>query len=189
MIPSLASSRVTQHWWVPLVRGLISIVFGIFVFAFPISSIFAFVILIGAYFFVDGIANVVTAIRFAHPDTGRWWAILAQGVIGIAIGITTFFLPGLTAASLGFLIAFWAVITGVFEIAAALRLRRDVPGEIFLIVAGILSVVVGVVLFANPAVALVALTWIVGFYAILGGLALVALAFRLRGRHTRTVAV
>ena len=180
MTTSLGTTRIASHWWVPLIRGIVAIIFGVIVFARPLGSIFAFVVLFGAFAFVDGILNIVTALRFAHPSRGRWWALLAEGIIGVLIGVVTFLVPGLTAVTLGLLIAAWAVVTGILEIVAAFRLRRDVPGEIFLIIAGALSIVVGMWLLVFPVAALLALTWLVAGYAIVAGIALVVLAFRLR---------
>jgi uncharacterized membrane protein HdeD (DUF308 family) len=172
----------------PLVRGLIAIVFGIVLFAFPISAVAALVILFGAYAFVDGVLVIVQAFRFAHPDTGRWWWLLAQGIAGILIGVITFFYPGITAGTLAILIAFWAIITGGFEIGAAIRLRRDVPGEIFLIVSGVLSIVLGALLFLFPLAALLTVVWLLAAYSIIAGVALIALALRLRGMNSGKVA-
>lgn len=185
MISPAGSSRIAAHWWVPLVRGIVAVIFGVIIFAHPLSSVFAFVVLFGAFAFVDGILNIMTALRFAHPDSGRWWASLAEGIIGVLIGIVTFFVPGLTAVTLGLLIAAWAIVTGVLEIVAAFRLRRDVPGEIFLILAGVLSVVVGMWLIVFPVAGLLALTWLIAAYAIVGGIALIVLAFRLRSMGSR----
>ena len=185
MSASLAASRIASHWWVPLVRGIVAVIFGAIVFARPLSSIFAFVVLFGAFAFVDGLLNIVTALRFAHPSSGRWWALLAEGIIGVAIGVVTFLIPGLTAVTLGLLVASWAIVTGVLEIVAAFRLRKDVPGEIFLIIAGVLSVVAGLWLIVFPVVALLALTWLIAAYAIVAGIALIVLAFRLRTMGTR----
>ncbi len=180
MLATSATSRLVAHWWIPLIRGLVAILFGIAVFAAPFSAIGIFVLFFGAFVFADGVLNIVTALRFAHPDSGSWWMVLVQGIFGVLIGVSTFFLPGLTAATLGVLVALWAVVTGVLEIAAAFRLRRNIPGEIFLIASGILSVLVGAWLLVFPIVALVLLTWLIGAYAILGGLTLIGLAFRLR---------
>jgi len=107
-----------------------------------------------------------------------------QGIIGIAIGLITFFLPGLTAVTLGYLVGIWAIVTGVLEVVAAFRLRRDVPGEIFLFIAGALSFIVGIWLVAFPIAALIALVYLLAIYAIVGGIALIVLAFRLRRHYT-----
>ena len=173
----------------PLLRGIVAIVFGAIIFAHPISSIVVFIVLFGAFAFADGILNIVMAVRFAtRREGGRFWLLLIEGIVGISIGLVTFFLPGLTALSLGLLVAWWAIVTGIFEIVAAFRLRRDVPNEIFLIISGVLSVIVGLWLLVRPVAGLLALTWLIAAYAIVAGIALVVLAFRLRGMQGRPAA-
>jgi uncharacterized membrane protein HdeD (DUF308 family) len=168
------------HWWIPLLRGIVAIVFGLVLLLIPITAVFTLVILFGAFALVDGVLAIVQALRFAHPDSGRWWLMLLQGLAGIAFGVLTFAYPGITAITLGLFIAAWAVVTGIFEIGAAFRLRRDVPNEIFLIVAGVLSVLLGLILFFFPVGALIGVVYFVAAYVIISGFALVALAFRLR---------
>jgi uncharacterized membrane protein HdeD (DUF308 family) len=172
---------VRSHWWVPLLRGIVGIAFGCVLFLLPISAVFTLVILFGAFAFADGIMAIVWALRAAHPERGRWWLMIVQGVAGIAIGAVTFFYPGITGATLGLFIAAWAVVTGIFEIGAAINLRRDVPNEILLIVSGLLSVAVGCFLFLFPFGALLALVYLIAAYGIISGITLIALAFRLRG--------
>ena len=179
---------IAAHWCVPLVRGIISIVFGGVLFAFPISAIGAFVILFGAFALVDGLLAIFQALRFAHPSSGQWWMQLLAGVAGVIVGLVTFFYPAITALTLSWLIATWAILTGGFEIGAAFRLRKDVPGELFLILAGLLSVVVGIVLFFYPLAALLAWVWLVAAYAILAGILLCMLAFRLRALGPKATA-
>jgi uncharacterized membrane protein HdeD (DUF308 family) len=106
--------------------------------------------------------------------------MILQGLAGIAIGVVTFFYPGITGATLGLFIAAWAVVTGIFEIGTAIRMRRDVPNEILLIVSGVLSVVLGAVLFLFPFGALLVLVYLIAAYGIVSGITLIALAFRLR---------
>jgi uncharacterized membrane protein HdeD (DUF308 family) len=171
---------IASHWWVPLVRGIISIAFGIVLFAYPISAVGVFVLFFGAFAFVDGVLAIVQALRFAHPSSGRWWLQLLSGVAGIIIGVVTVVYPGITALTLALFIAAWAIVTGVFEIGAGFRLRKDVPGEIFLIAAGLLSIVLGGVLFLFPLAALLAWVWVVATYALIAGFVLIMLAFRLR---------
>lgn len=147
MSAASGSAPLAAQWWIPLVRGSVAILFGVVVLAYPFHAIGVFVVLFGAFAFADGVLNIVTALRFAHRDSGSWWMILVQGIFGVAIGVATFLLPGLTAATLGTLVAFWAVVTGVLEIVAGFKLRRNVPGEVFLIASGVLSVLVGARLF------------------------------------------
>jgi uncharacterized membrane protein HdeD (DUF308 family) len=131
--------------------------------------------------FADGVLGIFQALRFAHASSGRWWLQLLSGVAGIITGLITLVYPAITALVLGFFIAAWAIVTGGFEIGAAFRLRKDVPGEIFMIAAGILSVALGIVLFFLPLAALLAWVWIVATYALISGVLLCMLAFRLRG--------
>jgi uncharacterized membrane protein HdeD (DUF308 family) len=184
MLANPGAAKIAAHWWIPLVRGIVAIAFGVVVMAYPFHALGIFIVLFGAFAFADGVLNIFTALRYAHPDSGSWWMILVQGIFGVLIGVLTFVWPSLTAATLGTLVALWAVVTGVFEIIAAFKLRRNVPGEILLIVSGVLSVVIGAWLFISPIVALLALTWLIGFYAIFGGVTLIALAFRLRRAGT-----
>jgi uncharacterized membrane protein HdeD (DUF308 family) len=174
--------QITAHWWVFLIRGIIAIAFGVAALVYPLLTAAIFVFIFAGYACADGIFTLIAAVRLAHPDSGRWWWMILQGVLGIAIGILTVLYPFITAYALGVLIAVWAIVTGITEIAAAVRLRKDIPNEIFLIVIGALSVFVGIVLFFRPLTALLAWVWVVAFYAILAGIMLIALAFRLRGR-------
>jgi uncharacterized membrane protein HdeD (DUF308 family) len=107
--------------------------------------------------------------------------LLLEGILGVVAGIVTFFWPGLTALALLYLIAAWAIVTGIMEIAAAIRLRREMVGEWALILGGALSVLFGVLLVVIPARAgLLSLTWLIGAYAVVFGVLLVILAFRVR---------
>jgi len=180
----LGLQKITAHWWLFLIRGIIAILFGITAFAYPAITAVIFVFLFAGYVAADGILTLVSAVRFSHPDSGRWWWMLIQGVLGIAIGVITILYPYVTAFALGILVAVWAIATGLTEIAAAWRLRKDIPNEIFLIVVGVLSVLVGIYLSIFPAVALLTLVWVVAFYAILAGILLIALAFRLRSHKS-----
>jgi uncharacterized membrane protein HdeD (DUF308 family) len=176
----LEPASLRAHWWVPLARGLIAILFGVVLFLLPLPAVLTFVLVFGAFAFADGALAIVQAVRFAHPGRARWWWTIAQGVVGIAIGVATFVVPGITAQTLGLLIAAWAIATGVLEIGTAIRLRREIENEFFLIVAGIASLVLGLVLAAFPLGALIAVVYLVAAYAFVAGIALVALAFRLR---------
>src|SRR2546423_12795784 len=122
-----------KNWWVLLVRGLAAIVFGAMAFAWPGPTLVALVLLYGAYALVDG----ATAI-WAGAAARAWWLVLS-GLAGVAVGIGTFFYPGITAIALFYLIAAWAVIRGIFEIVAAVELRKVISGEWALILSGIFS--------------------------------------------------
>jgi uncharacterized membrane protein HdeD (DUF308 family) len=175
-----SANYLAAHWWAPLLRGIVALAFGALLLARPVAGVAAFVILFGAFAFVDGVLTIVQALRFSHPQSGRWWWLLLQGISGAAIGAITFFYPGITAYVLGVFIGAWAIVTGAFEIAAATQMRRNVSGEIFMILAGILSMVLGAAIFIFPGAGLLAVVWFVAAYALAAGITLVILAFRLR---------
>ncbi len=170
-----------NNWWVLVVRGVAAIAFGVLAFAWPGLALAALVLLWGAYALVDGIFGVIAT--FKGPNTGGfpWW-MLVTGVVGIVAGIFTFVAPGVTAIALLYLIAAFAIVRGVMEIAAAIRLRKEIDNEWLLILAGVVSVIFGVVLFLFPgAGALALILWIPAFAIVIGVLEIV-LGFKLRNR-------
>ena len=172
---------LSRNWWALALRGLAAILFGILAFAWPGITLFVLVIFFGAYLLVDGIFAIVAAVRAAGEEA-RWWLLLIEGILGVVAGLVAFFWPGLTALALLYLIAAWAIVTGIMEIVAAIRLRRELVGEWALILSGVLSFIFGVLLVVIPARAgLLSLTWLIGIYAIAFGVIMLVLAFRVRG--------
>jgi uncharacterized membrane protein HdeD (DUF308 family) len=175
VLPTLA-----RNWWALALRGLAAILFGILAFAWPGITLFVLVLFFGAYMFADGIFAIVAAVRAAGEEE-RWWLLLIQGILGVLAGLVAFFWPGLTALALLYFIAAWAIVTGILEIVAAIRLRREIEGEWALGLSGALSVIFGVLLVVLPAPAgLLSLVWLVGAYAVATGVLLLILAFRVR---------
>ena len=170
---------LARNWWALALRGLFAVLFGIMAFAWPGITLGALVLLYGAYALVDGIF-AIAAVLVGRPRGMPWWALLLEGLAGIAVGIMTFAWPGITALVLLYLIAAWAVVTGVFEIVAAIQLRRELRGEWLLALSGILSVLFGIALVVNPGVGALAVIWLIGAYAIVFGALLIGLGFRLR---------
>jgi uncharacterized membrane protein HdeD (DUF308 family) len=169
---------VTLRWWALVIRGVAAIAFGIFTFVAPASSLRALVILWGVYAIVDGAFSTVLSVRGAGIVPGWGW-LLFEGVMGIAAGVLALLWPAITALALLFVIATWAVVTGIAEIVTAIRLRRYLHGEWMLAVSGILSIAFGALLAINPGTGALAVTWLIGLYAILFGVLLVGLGFRL----------
>ena len=156
-----------------------AVLFGILVWVQPGISLAALVLLFGAYCMADGILGVWTALA-GTKDHEYWWLLLLNGLLGIGIGLLTFLAPGITALALLFYIAIWAVATGVLEISAAIRLRKEIGNEWLLLLSGLASVVLGVLLAAQPAAGVLAVLWLIGAYAIVFGVLLLLLAFKLR---------
>jgi uncharacterized membrane protein HdeD (DUF308 family) len=166
-------------WWLVLLRGIAAIVFGMLAWAWPGATLITLVLFWGAYALVDGVAALWAG--WQTKDAGRpMWQIVLVGLLGIAAGVFTFVSPGITAIALLFLIAAWAIATGVFQIAAAIRLRKEIANEWFLILSGALSVVFGLLLFANPGAGALAVLWLIGAFAVAYGILLVIVAFKFR---------
>ncbi len=168
----------TDTWWAMVLRGIAAIAFGILAFIWPQITLTALIFLWGAYAFVDGAFAIAAGIR-RHGEYKRWWLLLVEGVLSIAAGVVAFVMPGITALVLLILIAAWAIVTGVFEIAAAIQLRREIQGEWLLALAGVASLLFGIAMFVNPAVGALAVVWLIGAYAIVFGVLLIALGLRL----------
>jgi uncharacterized membrane protein HdeD (DUF308 family) len=171
--------QLIRHWWVLALRGVVAILFAVIAFSQPGAALVALVWVWGAYAFVDGVFAVTAAVR-AGERQQRWGMLLLEGVTGIAAGMIAFAWAGIAVLALAYLIAAWAIVTGIFEIAAAVRLREMIEGEWLLGLSGVLSILLGVLFAAMPGAAAVAWVWLIGLYALLFGMLLLALAFRLR---------
>lgn len=169
-----------RNWGLIALRGVAAIIFGLLALLNPVLSIALLILLFGAYALIDGIFTSIAAVANRHEEP-HWIALLVSGIVGIAIGLITFFWPRLTALALLLLIAIWAIIMGIGEITAAIRLRRIISGEWVLLLTGIVSVVFGIVLFLFPGAGAVAMVLWIGAFAVVLGVLRVIFAFRLRG--------
>jgi uncharacterized membrane protein HdeD (DUF308 family) len=180
-------AALARNWWAVLIRGIAAVLFGLLAFFWPGATGFALVILFGAYAFVDGVFALLAAIRGAESHE-RWFALLIEGIIGLIIAAITFLNPGITAIALYFLIATWAVLTGILEIVAAVQLRKMIENEWLLIVGGVLSIVFGALLVIYPLIGIFTVIYLIGAYALVFGVMLIGLSLRLRGLHRRVPA-
>jgi uncharacterized membrane protein HdeD (DUF308 family) len=171
------------NWWVLLIRGIAAVLFGLAALFWPGPTLYVLIIFFGAYALVDGVFAIVAGIR----GTGRRrWLLLAEGVLGVLAGLVAFFYPDITALVLLYVIAFWAIFTGILEIVMSISLRREIENEWLMGLGGVLSVLFGVVLAVLPGVGLLSLVWLIGIYAIVFGVALIALGFRVRSHRRDT---
>src|SRR5205809_7623792 len=175
-----------RHWWVPVIRGIAAIVFGVIAFTHPVMAAATLVLFFGAWVLVDGIFRVAGAIghRGSDPD---WGFNLLIGILGIIIGFLTFHSPRITALALIIYIAAWALMIGATEIALAVRLRREIKGEWFLILMGLASLVFAFLLLWNPVAGAAAVIWIIAWYAVILGVLGIIFGFRLRSLPTLPV--
>lgn len=175
----VGAETLSRNWWAVLLRGLAGIAFGLVTLIAPGISIAALIILFGAYALIDGLLAILSAVR-RRGTHHRWRLLVLEGVVGVGAAVVTVLWPGLTALSLLFIIAGWAIVTGVLEISSAIVLRKQITGEWLLVLSGVASVVFGVVLFLFPAAGAVAIALLIGSYALVFGVILVGLALRLR---------
>ena len=171
--------QLTHNWWAVLLRGVVAILFGAIALVWPGLTLEVLVLFFGAYVLVDGVFAIIAALthRTGHD---RWWVLLLEGLVGIAAGIITFFLPGVATLALIYIIALWAIVTGVLEIIAGIGLRKEIQGEWLLAISGIVSLGLGVLLLVFPSAGEVTIIWLIGVYASLFGLMLLGLGLRLR---------
>jgi uncharacterized membrane protein HdeD (DUF308 family) len=170
---------LARNWGWVVLRGAVALLFGLLTLSRPGITLAALILFFGAYALADGVFTVVSAIANRHGQP-HWVALLFGGLCGIAAGVITFAMPHLTAIVLLYFIAFWAILSGASEIAAAFRLRKVISNEWLLGLVGLLSVVFGIFLIAAPGRGALAVTMWIGFYATVLGIMLLILGFRLR---------
>ena len=173
------AAALGRNWWLLLLRGLVAIVFALLTWAQPGVSLAALVLVFGIYVLADGLLGVWSAIA-KRRDNRHWWLLLLWGLVGIVVGVMTFIMPGITGLVLLMYIAAWAVITGVLQIVAAIRLRKEIKGEWLMILSGLVSVAFGVLLFLQPGAGALAVAWIIATHAFIFGVLMVLLAFKVR---------
>ena len=169
---------LTTNWWAWLIRGILAIIFGVIAFTQPTTTALALVYVFGIYAIAEGILNIWAAL--SGKADSRFWYII-WGLISIIAGIIAFANPILTGLTLVIVIGAWAIVTGIFEIIAGIKLRDEIEGEFWLILGGILSVIFGILIWRNVAVGALTIVWLIGIYAILFGITLIALAFKVKG--------
>jgi uncharacterized membrane protein HdeD (DUF308 family) len=181
--------RLSLNWTALALRGIVAIAFGILAFLLPGLTLGALIILFAAYALVDGVSHLVTAFRNRGAGGPDWWMVVG-GIAGIAAGIIAVLVPGITALFLVTLIGVWAIVTGVTEVIAAYQLRKEINNEWLLALDGVISVLFGIYIVLFPGAGAIAIVWIIAAFAIISGVVLLALAFRMRslgegGRDSR----
>jgi uncharacterized membrane protein HdeD (DUF308 family) len=170
---------LARNWWAIILRGVLGIAFGAFAILLPAAAFAVIILVFGAYALVDGAFNIVAALRGARGER-EWWALLLSGMVGVLAGLAAFAAPALTALVMLYVIAGWAILTGVLEITAAVRLRRQLTGEALMMLSGGLSIAFGVLVMVAPMAGALAVVLLIGAYAFSSGVVLVALGVRLR---------
>ena len=179
MLENIGVQAVRRNWWMLALRGVLAIIFGLIALLAPGIALLAFVYVFAVYALIDGIMAVYIAIR-ERGSLSRWAWVLFEGILGIIAGIVAFVYPGLTALVLLYIVAIWAVVTGIMEIVTAIAIRGFAAREWALGLAGILSIIFGIVLFIFPGAGLLSILWLVGIYGIVFGILFIVRAFQMR---------
>jgi uncharacterized membrane protein HdeD (DUF308 family) len=175
---TMSAYGLAQNWWLIVLRGLFAVLFGLAALTWPNLTLVVLVFLLGIYLLTDGLLAVITGLT-RHTGSRPWWLLLVEGLMSIVAGVLALLSPGLTVITLLYLIAAWAIITGMVEIVSAIRLRAEIENEGWLALSGVLSVVLGVVLVIWPGAGALGFVWLIGAYALVFGLLLIGLGFRL----------
>jgi uncharacterized membrane protein HdeD (DUF308 family) len=176
--------HLARKWWALAIRGIAAVVFGVVALFWPAAAFAGFVLVFGAYATVDGIFNLVTAVRAPHTG-GIWGPLVFEGIVSLMVGLITLFSRSVSAFAVVMFIAARSIVTGIAEVVAAIRLRKEIRGEWLLALSGILSLALGVLLFVAPAAGTLVLTIWIGAYALLFGTVMVGLSLRLRSWASR----
>ena len=167
---------LAEFWWAFLLRGILAVILGVAAIMWPGKTLELLIFIMGVYFFADGIVIIFTA--FGNKE--EWWMLLIEGIISMLFGVVIFFLPGVTTLILLYLIAMWALFTGIFELITIFRLPRGHSGFYSLAIMGVLSILLAILLIAFPGEGALAAIWLIGIYAVLFGISTVIFGLKLR---------
>jgi uncharacterized membrane protein HdeD (DUF308 family) len=175
------TQAVRRHWWVLLVRGVLAIIFGLVALVAPGIALLAFIFVFAVYAILDGASAIAVSLQ-ERRFLSTWWVLLIEGIAGVIFGILAFAWPGETALILLYLVAIWALVTGVLEIGFALVVPTSGGHRWWIGLAGLFSIIFGLILLIRPGAGLLAILWLVGIYAIVFGVSLIIYAFQIRSR-------
>ena len=174
---------LSRIWWAVALRGAAAIVFGLIALLWPNLTLTALVFVFGFFALLEGFVTLVGMFTGASPRP--WWSQLLGGLLSVAAGLIAIFTPAITALALLYVVAFWAILRGVTDIVAAIELRKEIDNEWFLALSGVLSVMLGVLFIVMPGAGILSLLWLLGVYALVIGVVLVVLGFRMRSAMKR----
>ena len=175
---------LTRNWWAFLLRGIVAVVFGLIAIFMPVAAFVSLVLVFGAFALVDGIFTIISAFT-SNAKSENWWWLILEGLFGILIGVLTIIQPAAMSEAWLLIIGAWAIVTGILEIVTAIRLRKEITGEFWLILGGLISLAFGVFVIAAPTAGAFAVGTIIGIYALVFGVFLTMLSLRLRKHAAR----
>jgi uncharacterized membrane protein HdeD (DUF308 family) len=175
------------NWKTLALGGAAAVLFGLLTLAWPGVTLWALVVLFGAWAFFDGVFRLLALVTGVPGAREHRTALIIQGILGIGLGIVSFIWPDMTALALLFVIAAWAFVFGVVEVAAAVQLRKVIENEWLLGLIGALAIIFAIALVITPGAGALVITWLIGWFALLSGTLRLALAWKLRKLEKVTV--
>lgn len=170
---------IGKNWWVVLLHGVIGVLFGLMLFTMPLVSVLVLVYMFAFTLIFDGAISAYIGVKLKNK-TSEWWIVLFGGILGVILGVISIIYPNITAIVLLMMVAIWTITTGITQILVAIKLRKEIESEIFIILSGILSVLVGLFLIARPLSGMISLVWVAGFFAIFYGILLIIASLKLK---------
>lgn len=175
----MATQEIASAWWLLVLRGVLGILFGILALLAPFATFQAVILVVGAFALVDGVFNVVGAIR-GRGDNSRWVWDLLGGLVSIVFGLLALFDPLAMGAAIVLVVGAWAIVSGVLQLISAILLRRVITNEVWMALGGVVSIIFGVLVFLFPVIMTLAAIWVFGIYAIVFGVLFILLGIRVR---------
>lgn len=175
----MPKTTFADYWWTILIRGIVAVLFAVIALFWPGFTLELLILLFALYVLIDGILAIISAIKAAEHHK-QWWLFLLEGIVGLTVGILTLIWPQITAVILVYLIAAWAIITGIFEMWAAFVAPFNTGNKVLLGIVGLLSVLIGMILVIHPFEGVIALVWIIGLYAFIVGILFIAFSFQVK---------
>jgi uncharacterized membrane protein HdeD (DUF308 family) len=176
-VVAVEESFPVAKWWVQLIRGLIILLFGMVALFWPLATLESLIWIFAIFAIIFGIF-VFIASFFSGKD--RWWGLLLEGLLGIAIGIIVLAWPGATLLVFLVILGIWAILNGLLELVMSYKLRKVIPDDWLLVLSGIISIIFGVMIFFWTVASVLVLVWFIAFYAIFFGVILIVLSMRLK---------
>ena len=184
----MLAQLMSRYWWVLLLRGVLSIAFGVLAIGYPRMTLVYLVLFFAVFVFADGISSVFHALS-GRGENENWWVLMIEGLLGIAIGVITFQAPAISTQFLLLYIGFWAVVTGSFRIVLAVRLRNEIKGEWFMGLGGLISILFGLAMISRPAAGALAVLALIGLWSIATGIIFVLLSFKVKSVGGKLIAL
>jgi len=178
--------QLAYNWWIVALRGALAVIIGIIAFFFPGITLVVLIAIFGSFVLLEGSLLLIAGIR-SRKENERWWILIFQGLLSLGVAIITFVAPMATALALLYLMAAWAIASGVIEVVAAMRLRKEVKGEWILVLDGVITILFGLALILAPDVGLLVWIWMIGGFKLASGILLIILAFKLKRFRTRHI--